>query len=209
MASRREMPTTSVARSLVEAFLGCCSTLAPDLREAVKPGCPRGLVRCAPRGTSPQRGDDWGAGRAPRRRRAARRWCDQGGTHGCADWAPGGQVARVVRAAALPGAGQHAAIASRSPWWQSEVTSCTPDRPRAARPRRNASHPRRPRRWRRPGRGSPLAVGVDAGRDQACTFTSAALADLLVSASIHTKRGSVQRPGPEAATISSSSQPSR
>ena len=31
------------------------------------------------------------------------------------------------------------AIAARSPWWASEVTSSTPDRPRATRPRRNES----------------------------------------------------------------------
>ena len=37
--------------------------------------------------------------------------------------------------------GSTAAMAPFNPSWASETTSCTPDRPRATRPRRNAVHP--------------------------------------------------------------------
>src|SRR4029077_14704417 len=55
---------------------------------------------------------------------------------------PGEQVAVVVRPAALPPApGSTPTIAFTSSAWSSLVTRATPDRPRAARPRRNARHP--------------------------------------------------------------------
>ena len=89
------------------------------------------------------------------------------------------------------------------------MTSCTPDRPRAASPRKNASQPApssavatsRPRISRLPS-------GVDAGRDQGVhVHRPAALADLLgQGVDPHERvRPGVQRPGPELATISSSS----
>jgi len=43
------------------------------------------------------------------------------------------------RCQAAPGSTE--AMASRRPWWQSLITSCTPDRPRATIDRRNATHP--------------------------------------------------------------------
>jgi len=65
-----------------------------------------------------------------------------------------------------------AAIAATSPGWASEVTKTTPDRPRATRPRKNASHPApsslletsRPRISRWPPALTPVAIS-------ACTST--------------------------------------
>src|SRR5262245_57495540 len=85
-------------------------------------------------------------------------------------WAEMGMLVARYReqCARLPGRpGSTEAIASRRPWWQSLVTSWTPDRHRAARPRRNASQPRAAL-----GGGHvqaedlPVAAGVDAGGDQ-------------------------------------------
>ncbi len=53
--------------------------------------------------------------------------------------------------------GKVAPTAAIRPGWASEVTSCTPDRPRAARPRPNASQPARSQRWPPPCRGPPGA----------------------------------------------------
>jgi hypothetical protein len=67
----------------------------------------------------------------------------------------GQQGAQVVAAAALQAApGNTEAIAATSPGWASAVTSCTPDRPRATRPRHNAASRPRLRPRRHPGPGS-------------------------------------------------------
>ena len=80
---------------------------------------------------------------------------------------PGEQVAQVVGTAALPGRpGQRGADRGDQPGWASEMTSCTPDRPRATSPRRNASQPApssaeatsRPRISRCPSALTPVAI---------------------------------------------------
>jgi hypothetical protein len=59
-----------------------------------------------------------------------------------------------------------AAIASRNPAWASEITSSTPDRPRATRSRRNAVQPAPSSTDRAAGPGSPgLSGRARGGRD--------------------------------------------
>ena len=90
---------------------------------------------------------------------------------------------------------------SPGPAWSSLVTSCTPDRPRAARPRRNASQPApsselvtsMPRISRYPSALTPVAI-------RQCTFTVRPPSRTFwVSASIQHERvrAGVQRPVPE------------
>ena len=67
------------------------------------------------------------------------------------------------------------AIASLSPWWASEVTSSTPECPRATSPRRNASQSPRPCSCRRQCQHLALAVGVDGGGDHDANLGDAAL----------------------------------
>jgi hypothetical protein len=89
------------------------------------------------------------------------------------------------------------AIASFKPSWASEMTSLTPDNPRALRPRRNATHPAVLARHEVNAQNLTAAIRIDAGCDNAAdvddSSTFAALDDECVEPQVGVGAG-IERP---------------